>query len=88
MSTQNEYVFMDITGCSLEGMLYYTNQDIPIMVLYEDGSAILIVGFNQFNIVVMDPVNKKLGYMSRSDAKAMLGKTNNQLFTYYHQKIN
>ena len=88
MSTQNEYVFMDITGCSLEGMLYYTNQDIPIMVLYEDGSAILIVGFNQFNIVVMDPVNKKLGYMSRSDAKEMLEETENQVFTYYHKKIN
>lgn len=83
-----EYPWIDITGCSLECLLYYIDRDIPVMVLYDTGEAILITGFNQFNIVVMDPVARKLGYMSRSDAKAMLGKTNNQLFTYYHQKIN
>lgn len=85
---QEDYILMDITGSSLEAMLYYTNQDIPIMVLYDSGEAILITGFNQFNIVVMDPLNKKLGYMSRSDAKEMLEETENQVFTYYRRKIN
>ncbi len=87
-SASEDYILMDITDSSLEGMLYYTNQDIPIMVLYEDGSAILITGFNQFNIVVMDPVNGKLGYMSRSDAKEMFKETENQVFTYYRKLIN
>lgn len=88
LSAEGDYVFMDITGSSLESMLYYTNQDIPIMVLYEDGNAILITGFNQFNIVVMDPASKKLGYMSRSDAKEMLAESNNQVFTYYKLHSN
>ena len=87
-SAQEDYILMDITGCSLEAMLYYTNQDIPIMVLYDSGEALLITGFNQFNIVVMDPVNKKLGYMSRSDAAEMLETTENQVFTYYHKVVN
>ena len=87
-NVQSDYVLMDITGTSLENMLYYTNQDIPIMVLYDNGEAILITGFNQFNIVVMDPVNKKLGYMSRSDAKEMLEETENQVFTYYRRAVN
>ncbi len=87
-SATEEYTLIDITGCSLSGMLYYTNQDIPIMVLYEDGSAILITGFNQFNVVVMDPVNEKLGYMSRSDAGEMLEETKNQVFTYYRSHVN
>lgn len=87
-NTQESYVFMDITDTSLEGILYYTNQDIPVMVLYDSGEALLITGFNQFNIVVMDPVNKKLGYMSRSDAKEMLETTQNQVFTYYKKHIN
>lgn len=88
LSAESDYVFMDITGASLDSMLYYTNQDIPIMVLYEDGEAILITGFNQFNIVVMDPVKGKLGYMSRSDAAEMLDSTNNQVFTYYKLHSN
>ena len=87
-ATQNDFVWMDITGSSLESMLYYIDRDIPVMVLYDDGEAILITGFNQFNIVVMDPVAKKLGYMSRSDAKKMLEETQNQVFTYYHQAVN
>lgn len=87
-ATQNDFVWMDITGCSLESMLYYIDRDIPVMVLYDDGEAILITGFNQFNIVVMDPVAKKLGYMSRSDAEEMLEETQNQVFTYYQQVFN
>ena len=83
-----EYPWMDITGCSLESLLFYIDRDIPVMVLYDTGEAILITGFNQFNIVVMDPVARKLGYMSRSDAKAMLESTNNQVFTYYHRVVN
>ena len=87
-NAQEDYVLMDITGSSISGLLYYTNQDIPIMVLYDTGEAILITGFNQFNIVVMDPVNKKLGYMSRSDASEMLEETENQVFTYYRRAVN
>lgn len=83
-----EYPWMDITGCSLESLLFYIDRDIPVMVLYDTGEAIVITGFNQFNIVVMDPVARKLGYMSRSDAKAMLESTNNQVFTYYHRVVN
>ena len=88
LTAEGDYVFMDITGSSLESMLYYTNQDIPIMVLYDDGEAILITGFNQFNIVVMDPLKGKLGYMARSDAKEMLAESNNQVFTYYKRHSN
>lgn len=87
-ATQNDYVWMDITDSSLESMLYYVDRDIPVMVLYDSGEAILITGFNQFNIVIMDPVEKKLGYMSRSDAKEMLEQTENQVFTYYKQTVN
>ena len=87
-NASEDYVLMDVTGSSLTSLLYYTNQDIPIMVLYDTGEAILISGFNQFNIVVMDPVNKKLGYMSRSDASEMLEETENQVFTYYRKAVN
>ena len=87
-NASEDYVFMDVTSSSLPGLLYYTNQDIPIMVLYDTGEALLITGFNQFNIVVMDPVNKKLGYMSRSDASEMLEETENQVFTYYRRAVN
>lgn len=83
-----DYRLIDITGCTVSGLLYYVDQDIPVMVLYEDGEAVLITGFNQFNIVVMDPHKGTMGYMSRSDAEEMLEQTNNQVFTYYYGKAN
>ena len=83
-----DFVFMDVSGCSLPGILYYINQDIPVMVLHDSGEALLITGFNPFNVVVMDPVSGKLGYMARSDASEMLEKVDNQVFTYYRRLIN
>jgi hypothetical protein len=87
-NVSDDHVPMDVTGSSLSALLYYTNQDIPIMVLYENGEALLITGYNQFNVVVMDPVARKLGYMSRSDATKMLEETENQVFTYYRRAVN
>ncbi len=46
---------LDLTGCTLEAVLYYVNQDIPVLVMLNDGSAVLLVGFNEKNTVVMNP---------------------------------
>lgn len=45
---------LDLKGCSLDAVLYYVNQDIPVFVPLQDGNAVLITGFNQYNIVVLD----------------------------------
>ena len=47
---------LDLKGCSLEAVLYYVNRDIPVLATLNDGTAVLIIGFNQYNIVVMDPL--------------------------------
>lgn len=47
---------LDLKGCSLESVLYYVNRDIPVFASLNDGTAVLIIGFNQYNIVVMDPL--------------------------------
>ena len=38
---------LDLKGCSLDAILYYVNKDIPVLAMMEDGSALLIVGFNE-----------------------------------------
>ena len=50
------YTILDLSGCSLDAVLYYVNKDIPVLATLEDGNAVLITGFNDLNIVVMDPV--------------------------------
>lgn len=50
-----EAQILDLKGCSLESVLYYVNRDIPVFASLNDGTAVLIIGFNQYNIVLMDP---------------------------------
>ena len=32
---------LDLSGCSLDAVLYYVNQDIPVLAILEDGEAVL-----------------------------------------------
>ena len=51
---------LDLSGCSLDAVLYYVNQDIPVLAILEDGEAVLVTGFNEFNVVIMEPSTGKL----------------------------
>ena len=44
---------LDLSGCSLDAVLYYVNQDIPVLAILEDGEAVLVTGFNEFNVVIL-----------------------------------
>lgn len=73
---------LDLTGCTLDAILYYTNQDIPVLTTLEDGSAFLITGFNELNIVVMDPKDGTVYKVGMNDATAMLAESGNRFITY------
>ncbi len=73
---------LDLTGCSLDAVLYYVDQDIPVLALLDDGSAVLIVGFNELNIVVMDPVTGTLYKKGMNDSTQWLNENGNRFITY------
>lgn len=47
---------LDLTGCSLDAVLYYVSQDIPVLATLKNGEAVLLVGYNELQIGIMDPV--------------------------------
>ncbi len=55
-----EHQVLNLTGCSLDAVLYYVNMDIPVLAIMEDYSAVLITGFNESQIVVYDPTAGEL----------------------------
>lgn len=77
---------LDLTGCSLDAVLYYVNKDIPVLALLEDGNAVLIVGFNELNIVVMDPVTGTLYKKGMNDSTEWLNENGNRFITYVRQE--
>lgn len=77
---------LDLSGCSLDAVLYYVNQDIPVLTLLEDGNAVLIVGFNELNIVVMDPVTGTLYKKGMNDSTEWLNENGNRFITYVRKE--
>ncbi len=73
---------LDLSGCSLDAVLYYVNKDIPVLATLEDGNAVLIVGFNELNIVVMDPVDGTLEKRGMNDSTEWLEENGNQFISY------
>lgn len=85
-SDLQQYTILDLTGCSLDSILYYVNQDIPVLALLDDGNAVLIVGFNELNIVVMDPTTGTLYKKGMNDSTEWLNENGNRFITYARKK--
>jgi len=73
---------LDLEGCPLDAILYYVNQDIPVLATVENGTAVLVVGFNEFNIVVMEPSTGKLYKKGMNDSNEWFTKNGNRFITY------
>ena len=73
---------LDLNGCSLEAVLYYVDCDIPVLVMLDDGEALLLIGFNESNTVVMDPQTGTIYKMGMTESKEYFEENGNQFITY------
>ncbi len=73
---------LDLRGCSLDTVLFYVDQDIPVLALMENQEAYLIVGFNEYNVVLMDPKTGKVYKKGMNDSRDMFEKNGNRFITY------
>lgn len=77
---KNVYV-LNLTGCTMDMTLYYVNQDIPVLALL-DNKAVLIIGFNEQNIVLMDPMDGSIYKMGMGDSRELFENNSNRFMTY------
>ena len=73
---------LDLSGCSLDAVLYYVNQDIPVLAILEDGEAVLVTGFNEFNVVIMEPSTGKSYKKGMNDATTWFAENGNHFISY------
>lgn len=85
-SDLQNHTILDLSGCSLDAVLYYVNKDIPVLAMLEDGNAVLITGFNELNIVVMDPVAGTLEKRGMNDSTEWLAENGNQFISYIRKE--
>ena len=81
-----EAEILDLSGCSLDAVLYYVNKDIPVMAILNDRNAVLIVGFNELNTIIMDPATGKISRKGMNDSKEWFNRNGNQFITYFVER--
>lgn len=74
---------VDLTGCNLDTILFFTNQDIPVLATLDNGEAVLVVGFNQYNVVIMEPSTGKLYKKGMNDSTQWFEENGNQFIAYF-----
>lgn len=73
---------LDLSGCSLDSILYYVNRDIPVLALLSDGNAVLVIGFNELNTVLMDPQTGTVFKKGMNDSTKWFEENGNCFITY------
>jgi len=73
---------LDLTGCSLESVLYYPDREIPVLAMLNDGNAVLIIGFNEMNVVLMNPESGTVYKMGMNDAQTWFEENGNEFLSY------
>ncbi len=85
-SNLKDYDVLDLTGCPMDVALYYMNQDIPVLARQGKDSYVLIIGFNQQNVVLFDPEIGKIFKHGMNDSRAMFEENGNCFVTYARTK--
>ena len=81
-STLKDRMILDVTGCSLPQVLYYVGKRSPVYAGLDSDRALLIIGYDMYNIIVYDAdtgENKKIGL---NDATALFEEAGNEFLTY------
>ncbi len=76
---------INLTGCTLDSILYYVNRDIPVLAMTHTEDTYLILGFNQLAVVVYNPL-KGTYKIGRNEAEKLFYENGNQFITYVPNK--
>jgi hypothetical protein len=79
---------LDLAECELDMLLYYVNIETPVLVMTGDDEALLIVGYNDTNsvIVAFDPSKGTLEKISYTKASELFDEHGNNFVTYIRLK--
>lgn len=81
-SLEGQAEILDLGGCSLDAVLYFVNQDIPVLAILEDGEAVLLTGFNEYNVVIYEPSTGRLYKKGMNDTQEWMEENGNPFITY------
>ncbi len=79
--------YLNISGANLEQALYYVNRNQPVIAMKNKKEAVLIVGFDMYNITVIDPSLGRTMKIGLKDAGELFDKAGNMFYTYFDENV-
>lgn len=76
-----DYKVIDLTGCSVDQVLYYVNLKTPVFAVVNN-EALLIVGYDEHNTILYNPETNTTYKMGLQDSNAMFAAAGNVFLGY------
>lgn len=73
---------LDLSGCSLSAILYYISQKTPVIARVENNQSVLIVGYDEKNTIVMDPMTGTIYRKGMNDSTEWFERSGNKFIAY------
>ena len=77
-----EAQILELDGCPLSTVLYYVNREVPVLAMLNDGQALLVIGFNDLNTVLMNPQTGQVYKYGMNDSDKLFQENGNHFITY------
>ena len=73
---------LDLTGCTLDSVLYYVSEGTPVLAKTADG-VVIIAGYDQYNTILLKPGEAETYYYGLEESTDMFEAAGNQFVTYF-----
>ena len=77
---------IDLTGCSLENVLYEVSAQRAVIARTGSDSSVVIVGYDQYNTYLLDSSTGEVKPYGMNDSTALFKNAGNMFITYLEQK--
>ncbi|MCI8389381.1 MAG: hypothetical protein HFI35_01485 [Roseburia sp.] len=81
-NTMRDVRVLDLTGCTVDEVLYYVSCGSPVFAMTGSGDAVLLTGYDSSNVIVFDPNAGASRRIPVDDADELFADAGNIFFTY------
>lgn len=78
----DEGTAINLTGCTLDSVLYEISAQRPVTAKTGNGTSVVIVGYDQYNTYLYDPVTKETKPYGMNDSTQLFENAGNVFFSY------
>lgn len=72
---------LNLTGCTLDEVLYFVSSGSPVIAMKDSAHAVLITGYDDSSVTILDP-HGNLSKMSLKNAETIFGNAGNIFISY------